>query len=149
MPKKTSGKSSGSGGGVPKKVIADLNSLKTRLGKLEKDMKGMGKQWQSGSKEWGARMKKYETQMASMGKRGGREKTKRKPSPYNLFLKDKMSQGMSMVDAVKAWKEQGGSASSGSSSSMSSSYSSPSSESYRSGSSSSSRMEEEEEEESS
>ena len=32
----------------------------------------------------------------------------RKPSAYNLFLKDKMSQGMTIVDAVKAWKEKEG-----------------------------------------
>src|SRR6266699_1492688 len=39
-----------------------------------------------------------------------------KTSEYNLFLKDKMSAGMSMVDAVKAWKEKEGGSSSASSS---------------------------------
>jgi hypothetical protein len=54
-----------------------------------------------------------DARIAELGKMKPAKKEKRKPSEYNLFLKDKMSQGMSMVDAVKAWKErEGGSSSS-------------------------------------
>ena len=105
MPKKTSG-------GIPKSVSADLNRLKARIAALEKSLSSMGKEWKTTGKGLSDRLKKYDTSIASLGttiaslgKRSAK-KAKRKPSEYNLFLKDKMSQGMSMVDAVKAWKEK-------------------------------------------
>ncbi|HZY95228.1 MAG TPA: hypothetical protein VFE98_10305 [Candidatus Bathyarchaeia archaeon] len=109
MPKKTSG-------GIPKSVIADLNRVKARIAALEKSFSSMGKEWKTSSKGLMDRLKKYDTTIATLGKRSAK-KAKRKPSEYNLFLKDKMSQGMSMVDAVKAWKEKDGGMSSASTSS--------------------------------
>jgi len=118
MPKKTSG-------GIPKSVIADLNRVKARIAALEKSFSSMGKEWKNSSKGLTDRLKKYDTNIASLGttiaslgKRSAK-KAKRKPSEYNLFLKDKMSQGMSMVDAVKAWKEKDSGMSSASTSSSS------------------------------
>jgi hypothetical protein len=55
-----------------------------------------------------------ESSIAQLGKKAVK-KEKRKPSEYNLFLKGKMTQGMSMIDAVKAWKEKDSSSSTGSS----------------------------------
>src|SRR2546422_11656769 len=55
-----------------------------------------------------------ESTIAQLGKKSVK-KEKRKPSEYNLFLKGKMTQGMSMIDAVKAWKEKDSSSSTGSS----------------------------------
>src|SRR2546429_6712765 len=60
-------------------------------------------------------LKRQDSTIAQLGKKPAK-KEKRKPSEYNLFLKDKMSAGMSMVDAVKAWKEKEGGSSSTSSS---------------------------------
>jgi len=60
-------------------------------------------------------LKRQDSTIAQLGKKPVK-KEKRKPSEYNLFLKDKMSAGMSMVDAVKAWKEKEGGSSSTSSS---------------------------------
>jgi len=59
--------------------------------------------------------KKMEQSISQLGKKSAKRE-KRKPSAYNLFLKDKMSQGMTMVDAVKAWKEKEGGMSSSNSS---------------------------------
>ena len=58
-----------------------------------------------------------------MGEKSNQKRAKRKPSEYSLYLKDKMKQGMTMTEAVGAWKQRGGSSesSSMSSSSMSSS----------------------------
>ena len=98
--------------GIPKSVLADMKRLKTRLDSLEKNQNSLMKQFKNGMKTSTDMMKKHEQAISQLGKKSVK-KEKRKPSPYNLFLKDKMSQGMSMIDAVKAWKEkQGGMASS-------------------------------------
>jgi len=99
--------------GIPKSVLADMNRLKTRLTSLEKNHGSLTKEFKTTMKAHTDMMRKHEQTMAQLGKKSAK-KEKRKPSAYNLFLKDKMSQGMSMVEAVKAWKEKG----SGTSSSM-------------------------------
>jgi chromosome segregation ATPase len=92
----------------PKAILADIGSLKTRLGSLEKAHTSVNKELKSISDA----LKRQESTIAQLGKKPAK-KEKRKPSEYNLFLKDKMSAGMSMIDAVKAWKEkEGGSSSS-------------------------------------
>lgn len=91
--------------GIPKAVLADINRLKTRLNSLEKTQSSLAKEFKSNMKTQMDAMKKHEATIAQMGKKAVK-KEKRKPSAYNLFLKDKMSQGMSMVEAVKAWKEK-------------------------------------------
>ena len=55
-----------------------------------------------------------------MGEKSNQKRAKRKPSEYNLYLKDKMKQGMTMTEAVGAWKQRGGSSSQSSSMSSSS-----------------------------
>jgi len=65
----------------------------------------MLKKQQSTISQQGSTISHQETTIAQLGKKAVK-KEKRKPSEYNLFLKGKMSQGMSMVDAVKAWKEK-------------------------------------------
>src|SRR5881296_3839945 len=89
--------------GIPKSLVADINKLKTRLGSLEKANSSLLKEFKNTIKEHAAMIKKQEQTIASLGKKSAKRE-KRKPSAYNLFLKDKMSQGMSMVEAVKAWK---------------------------------------------
>ncbi len=92
----------------PKAILADIGSLKTRLGSLEKAHTSINKELKGISDA----LKRQESTIAQLGKKPAK-KEKRKPSEYNLFLKDKMSAGMSMIDAVKAWKEkEGGSSSS-------------------------------------
>ncbi len=108
--------------GIPKSILADVNRLKTRLAALEKthssivkDFKStistikshseMLKKQQSTIAQQGSTIAQQESTIAQLGKKGVK-KEKRKPSEYNLFLKGKMSQGMSMIDAVKAWKEK-------------------------------------------
>ena len=97
MPKKSTG--------IPKSVLADLNRLKTRLTSLEKNQASMTKQVNNTLKTHTDMMKKQQATIATLGKKAVK-KEKRKPSPYNLFLKEKMSQGITMIDAVKAWKEK-------------------------------------------
>ena len=99
MPKKRSG--------VPKSILADITRVKTRLTSLEKSNTSMMKQFKSSMKSSSDWRKKQEQTIAQLGKKSTKRE-KRKPSAYNLFLKDKMSQGMTMVDAVKAWKEKEG-----------------------------------------
>ncbi len=99
--------------GIPKAVLADLNRLKTRVTSLEKMQTLAMKEFKATMKSHTDMMKKQEQTISQLGKKSVK-KEKRKPSPYNLFLKDKMSQGMSMVDAVKAWKEKEGGTSSSS-----------------------------------
>jgi hypothetical protein len=115
--------------GIPKSILADINKLKNRLTSLEKnhssllkDFKStirshseMLKKQQSTIAQQGSTIAQQESTIAQLGKKSVK-KEKRKPSEYNLFLKGKMSQGMSMVDAVKAWKERDSSTSSTSSS---------------------------------
>ncbi len=106
MPKKTSG--------IPKSILADINKMKTRLASLEKSNASIMKEMKAGMRSSTDWMKKQEQAIAQMGKKSAKRE-KRKPSAYNLFLKDKMSQGMTMIDAVKAWKEKQGGAGSSSS----------------------------------
>jgi hypothetical protein len=124
--------------GIPKSLLADVNKMKTRLSTLEKNhtslAKGkltslektqanLAKELKDAVKTFNDSLKKQAENIAAMSKMKAAKKEKRKPSEYNLFLKDKMSAGMSMVEAVKAWKEkEGGSSMSDSSSS----YQSPS-----------------------
>src|SRR5213594_3945111 len=101
--------------GIPKSILADINKLKGRLASLEKSNASMMKEMKAGMKSSADWMKKQEQAIAQLGKKSAK-KEKRKPSAYNLFLKDKMSQGMTMIDAVKAWKEKEGGMGSSSSS---------------------------------
>ena len=87
----------------PKAILADISSLKTRLANLEKAHASINKELE----EMLEALKRQQSTMVQLGKKPAK-KAKRKPSEYNLFLKDKMSAGMSMVDAVKAWKEKEG-----------------------------------------
>jgi hypothetical protein len=107
--------------GVPKSLLADVNRaksrlaaleksqaslLKTRIAALEKANASLAKELKDSVRNLNESLKKQSENIASLGKMKMAKKEKRKPSEYNLFLKDKMSQGMSMVDAVKAWKER-------------------------------------------
>ena len=103
---------------MPKSILADINKLKTRLTTLEKNHSSLIKDFKSTIKSHSEMLKKQqstiaqqETTIAQLGKKSVK-KEKRKPSEYNLFLKGKMTQGMSMIDAVKAWKEKDSSTSS-------------------------------------
>jgi hypothetical protein len=100
--------------GIPKSVLADVNHLKTRVTSLETNHGSMMKEFKSTMEAHTDMMRKQEQTMAQLGKKAVK-KEKRKPSAYNLFLKDKMSSGMSMIEAVKAWKEKGSGTSSSSS----------------------------------
>ena len=105
--------------GIPKSIVADINRLKTKLTSLEKNHNSLLKDFKSTIKSHAEMLKKQqstiaqqgstiaqqESTIAQLGKKAVK-KEKRKPSEYNLFLKGKMSQGMRMVDAVKAWKER-------------------------------------------
>jgi hypothetical protein len=120
--------------GVPKSLVADVNKaksrlaaleknqatiLKTRLANIEKSNASLAKDIKEHVNRLNDALKKQQQnideKIAQLGKLKAAKKEKRKPSEYNLFLKDKMSQGMSMVDAVKAWKEREGESSSSSS----------------------------------
>ncbi len=96
--------------GIPKSILADINKLKARLTTLEKNHNVLIKDFKNTIKSHSEMLKKQqstisqqETTIAQLDKKAIK-KEKRKPSEYNLYLKGKMSQGMSMVDAVKAWK---------------------------------------------
>ncbi len=91
--------------GIPKSILADIGKLKTRLASLEKINASLTKEFKSSNKAHSDALKKLEQTLAQVGKKAAKRE-KRKPSAYNLFLKDKMSQGQSMVEAVKAWKEK-------------------------------------------
>ena len=120
--------------GIPKSLLADVNKaksrlatlekshsslIKTKLASIEKAQASLAKELKDSVKSLNEALKKQQTnidtKIAQLGKLKAAKKEKRKPSEYNLFLKDKMSQGMSMVDAVKAWKEKEGGMSSSSS----------------------------------
>ncbi len=120
--------------GIPKSLLADVNKAKSRLATLEKShasliktklaaiekaQASLAKELKDSVKSLNEALRKQQdnidTKISQLGKLKAAKKEKRKPSEYNLFLKDKMSQGMSMVDAVKAWKEKEGGASSSSS----------------------------------
>jgi hypothetical protein len=110
--------------GIPKSLLADIKSLKTKLTALEKNLSSVvkdSKSTMSMLKSHAEMLKKHqstiaqqESTIAQLGKKSVK-KEKRKPSEYNLFLKGKMTQGMSMIDAVKAWKERDSSSSTSSS----------------------------------
>src|SRR5437016_10528390 len=91
----------------PKAILSDIGSLKSRLASLEKAHASINKELKNVSEA----LKRQESTISQLGKKPAK-KEKRKPSEYNLFLKDKMSAGMSMIDAVKAWKEKEGGTSS-------------------------------------
>src|SRR5713226_339372 len=104
--------------GIPKSILADINKLKARLATLEKNHNSLIKDFKNAIKSHSEMLKKHqstiaqqENTIAQLGKKAVK-KEKRKPSEYNLFLKGKMTQGMSMIDAVKPWKERGSSTSS-------------------------------------
>ncbi len=111
--------------GIPKSLLADVNKAKSRLATLEKShtsliktklaaiekaQASLAKELKDSVRSLNEALKKQQETIASLGKMKAAKKEKRKPSEYNLFLKDKMSQGISMVDAVKAWKEKEGGA---------------------------------------
>ena len=107
--------------GIPKSILADIKKLKTSLATLEKSHNTLFKDFKSTIKSHTEMLKKQqstiaqqESTIAQLGKKSVK-KEKRKPSEYNLFLKGKMTQGMSMIDAVKAWKERESSTSTSSS----------------------------------
>ena len=107
--------------GIPKSILADIKKLKTSLATLEKSHNTLFKDFKSTIKSHSEMLKKQqstiaqqESTIAQLGKKSVK-KEKRKHSEYNLFLKGKMTQGMSMIDAVKAWKERESSTSTGSS----------------------------------
>ncbi len=107
--------------GIPKSILADIKKLKTSLATLEKNHNTLFKDFKSTIKSHSEMLKKQqstiaqqESTIAQLGKKSVK-KEKRKPSEYNLFLKGKMTQGMSMIDAVKAWKERESSTSTSSS----------------------------------
>ena len=107
--------------GIPKSILADINKLKSRLAALEKSNISFVKDFKNTIKSHSEMLKKQqssiaqqESTIAQLGKKSIK-KEKRKPSEYNLFLKGKMTQGMSMIDAVKAWKERESSSSTSSS----------------------------------
>src|SRR5713226_6960193 len=91
--------------GIPKSILADINKLKTRLTSLEKNHNSLIKDFKSAIKSHSEMLKKQqgtiaqqETTIAQLGKKS--------------VKKEKMTQGMSMIDAVKAWKEKDSSSSS-------------------------------------
>ncbi len=114
-------------GGIPKSLFADVNKAKSRLATLEKShaslvktklaaiekaQTSLAKELKDSVRSLSENLKEQQAnidqRIAQLGKMRPAKKEKRKLSEYNLFLKDKMSQGMSMVDAVKAWKEKEG-----------------------------------------
>src|SRR5438309_10325025 len=117
--------------GIPKSILADIKKLKTSLATLEKSHNTLFKDFKSTIKSHSEMLKKQqstiaqqESTIAQLGKKSVK-KEKRKPSEYNLFLKGKMTQGMSMIDAVKAWKEKDTSSTSSSTRQTSQDWQSP------------------------
>jgi hypothetical protein len=123
--------------GIPKSLLADVNKVKSRLATLEKNHTSLAKnrlaaiekaqasfarELKDSVKSLNDALRKQSETISQLGKMKTAKKEKRKPSEYNLFLKDKMSAGMSMVDAVKAWKEKEGGESSSSTRDTSSSW---------------------------
>jgi len=97
---------------IPKSVTATLDRIHAKVQSVETQLRDFTKEFRTQAKAW-----------TKMGEKSNQKRAKRKPSEYNLYLKDKMKQGMTMTEAVGAWKQRGGSSesSSMSSSSMSSS----------------------------
>lgn len=88
--------------GFPKSLLTDIKRVKGRLDTLEKKHNSLWKEFKTTSKAHHTMLEEQKKAMAQMSKKP--TKAKRKPSEYNLFLKEKMASGMSMVDAVKLWK---------------------------------------------
>jgi len=97
---------------IPKSVTATLDRIHAKVQSVETQLRDFTKEFRTQAKAW-----------TKMGEKSSQKRAKRKPSEYNLYLKDKMKQEMTMTEAVGAWKQRGGSSesSSMSSSSMSSS----------------------------
>src|SRR5436853_7771953 len=98
--------------GIPKSILADINKLKTRLTSLEKNHNSLIKDFKRTIRSHSEMLKKQqstiaqqETTIAQRGKKSVK-KEKRKPIEYNLFLKGKMTQGMSRSHAGKAGNER-------------------------------------------
>ncbi len=91
--------------GIPRSLLAEVKKLKARLNTLDKNHSSVIKELKSTVKSHAQMLRRQEQSIAQLGRKNVK-KEKRKPSKYNLFLKDKMSSGMSMVEAVKAWKEK-------------------------------------------
>ena len=113
--------------GVPKSLLSEVNKtrsrlstlekshsslVKTKLASIEKAQASLNKELKASIRSLNDAIKKQQKtidgQISQLGKMKPAKKEKRKPSEYNLFLKDKMSKGMSMIDAVKSWKNKGG-----------------------------------------
>ncbi len=97
--------------GMPPSVLADINRLKARLATLEKNHNALIKDFEHTMRSHAGLLNEQQNAIAlqnatiaQLGKKSTK-KAKRRPSEYNLFLKGKMSQGMTMIDAVKAWRE--------------------------------------------
>src|SRR5260370_36440204 len=69
----------------PKAIPADIGGLKSRLASPEKAHTSINKELKNVSDA----LKRQESTIAQLGKKPAK-KEKRKPSEYNLFLKDKM-----------------------------------------------------------
>jgi len=97
---------------IPKSVTATLDRINAKVLSVESQIRDFTKEFRTQAKAW-----------TKMGEKSNQKRAKRKPSEYNIYLQGKMKQGMTMTEAVQAWKQRGGSSesSSMSSSSMSSS----------------------------
>jgi hypothetical protein len=98
---------------IPKSLTATLERIRTKVESVEGQFRDFTKEFRTQAKAW-----------TKMGEKSNQKRAKRKPSEYNLYLKDKMKQGMTMTEAVGAWKQRGGSSSLSSSMSGSSTSSS-------------------------
>src|SRR5467141_2707918 len=94
---------------IPKSLTATLERIRTKVESVEGQFRYFTKEFRTQAKAW-----------TKMGEKSNQKRAKRKPSEYNLYLKDKMKQGMTMTEAVGAWKQRGGSSSESSSMSSSS-----------------------------
>jgi len=94
---------------IPKSVTATLDRIHAKVQSVETQLRDFTKEFRTQAKAW-----------TKMGEKSNQKRAKRKPSEYNLYLKDKMKQGMTMTEAVGAWKQRGGSSSQSSSMSGSS-----------------------------
>ena len=94
---------------IPKSVTATLDRIHAKVQSVETQLRDFTKEFRTQAKAW-----------TKMGEKSNQKRAKRKPSEYNLYLKDKMKQGMTMTEAVGAWKQRGGSSSESSSMSSSS-----------------------------
>src|SRR3989442_3329783 len=93
---------------IPKSVTATLDRIHAKVQSVETQLRDFTKEFRTQAKAW-----------TKMGEKSNQKRAKRKPSEYNLYLKDKMKQGMTMTEAVGAWKQRGGSSQSSSMSSSS------------------------------